>query len=109
MVVLCAHPDLAGKLALAGELTADSSAEQAGAGLDRCTAEEFARFQELNDTYQAKFGFPFIIAVRGLDRHDILRAFEKRVGNTPEQYTAFVQNEIAKWAKVIKAAGIKGE
>jgi OHCU decarboxylase len=85
LVVLRAHPDLAGKLALAGELTADSSAEQAGAGLDRCTAEEFARFQELNDAYQAKFGFPFIIAVRGLDRHDILRAFEKRVGNTPEQ------------------------
>jgi 2-oxo-4-hydroxy-4-carboxy-5-ureidoimidazoline decarboxylase len=85
LVVLRAHPDLAGKLALAGELTADSSAEQAGAGLDRCTPEEFARFQELNDRYQAKFGFPFIIAVRGLDRHDILRAFEKRVGNTPEQ------------------------
>jgi OHCU decarboxylase len=95
LIVLRAHPDLAGKLALAGELTADSSAEQAGAGLDRCTPEEFARFQELNDRYQAKFGFPFIIAVRGLDRHDILRAFEKRVGNTPEQefQTALAQVE----------------
>ncbi|MBB4063302.1 2-oxo-4-hydroxy-4-carboxy-5-ureidoimidazoline decarboxylase [Gellertiella hungarica] len=83
--VLRAHPDLAGRLAIAGELTEDSKKEQAGAGLDRLTPEEHRRFTELNDAYQARFGFPFIIAVKGLDRHDILTAFEKRVGNTQEE------------------------
>lgn len=83
--VLRAHPDLAGRLAIAGELTEDSKKEQAGAGLDRLTPEEHRRFTELNDAYQARFGFPFIIAVKGLDRHDILAAFEKRVGNTQEE------------------------
>ncbi|MGE7367945.1 2-oxo-4-hydroxy-4-carboxy-5-ureidoimidazoline decarboxylase [Neorhizobium sp. NPDC001467] len=79
--VLRAHPDLAGRLAIAGDLTEDSRQEQAGAGLDRLTAEEYARFNELNDAYRRKFGFPFIIAVKGLDRNDILAAFERRIGN----------------------------
>ncbi|WP_221938295.1 2-oxo-4-hydroxy-4-carboxy-5-ureidoimidazoline decarboxylase [Mycobacterium sp. KBS0706] len=79
--VLCAHPDLAGRLAVAGELTASSSAEQASAGLDRCTPEEFARFQELNAAYVERFGFPFIMAVKGRSRAEILAAFERRVGN----------------------------
>ncbi len=83
--VLRAHPDLAGRLAIAGELTEDSRKEQAGAGLDRLTPAEHARFTELNDAYQARFGFPFIIAVKGLNRHDILAAFEKRVGNAQEE------------------------
>ena len=77
-----AHPDLAGKLGM-DELTADSRYEQGSAGLDRCTAEEFRRFQELNDSYRKRFGFPFVIAVRGLDRHKILEAFELRVENDP--------------------------
>jgi OHCU decarboxylase len=90
-----AHPDLAGKLAIAGGLTAESRAEQASAGLDRCSPDEFARFQQLNETYTARFGFPFVIAVRGLDRAQILSAFEQRVGNDPEQElaTALVQIE----------------
>ncbi|MDG3440001.1 2-oxo-4-hydroxy-4-carboxy-5-ureidoimidazoline decarboxylase [Nitrospirillum amazonense] len=79
--VLLAHPDLAGRLAVRGELTADSTAEQASAGLDKCTPEEYARFQELNDAYKARFGFPFILAVRGLTRAAILKNFEARVGN----------------------------
>lgn len=79
--VLRAHPDLAGKLAMAGQLTADSRKEQAGAGLDRLSSEEFARFTELNGAYTAKFGFPFIIAVKGLTKDDILAAFERRIGN----------------------------
>jgi len=79
--VLRAHPDLAGKLAIAGGLTEESAREQAGAGLDRLSPEEHARFSELNDAYTQKFGFPFIIAVKGLDRHDILEAFEGRIGN----------------------------
>lgn len=83
--VLRAHPDLAGKLALAGGLTADSTAEQASAGLDRLSPAEHARFTELNAAYMEKFGFPFIIAVKGLTKDDILQAFESRIGNTPRQ------------------------
>ena len=98
LAVLRAHPDQAGKLAVGEALTADSSAEQAGAGLDQCTAEEFERFQALNEDYKARFRFPFILAVRGLHRRDILAAFEARVGNDPdtERATAVAQvNRIA--------------
>jgi len=79
--VLRAHPDLAGRLAIAGELTEDSRKEQAGAGLDRLSPAEHARFTELNSSYVTKFGFPFIIAVKGLGKDDILAAFETRIGN----------------------------
>jgi OHCU decarboxylase len=79
--VLRAHPDLAGKLAIAGGLTEDSKNEQAGAGLDRLTPQEHERFTALNAAYVAKNGFPFIIAVKGLSRFDILDAFEARIGN----------------------------
>lgn len=79
--VLCAHPDLAGRLAVAGQLTEDSRMEQAGAGLDRLSPDEFARFTELNAAYMERFGFPFIIAVKGLNKDDILAAFEKRILN----------------------------
>lgn len=81
LAVLRAHPDLAGKLAIAGELTEDSRKEQAGAGLDRLSAEEHARFTALNSAYVTKFGFPFIIAVKGLTKDDILAAFETRINN----------------------------
>ena len=83
--VLRAHPDLAGRLAIAGELTEDSKREQAGAGLDELSAEEHARFTELNTAYTEKFGFPFIIAVKGLGKQDILAAFEKRIHNSVEE------------------------
>jgi 2-oxo-4-hydroxy-4-carboxy-5-ureidoimidazoline decarboxylase len=69
------------ELAIAGELTAESTAEQAGAGLDRLSADEHARFTELNSRYMRDFGFPFIIAVKGLGKDDILNAFEARVAN----------------------------
>lgn len=82
--VLNAHPDLAGRLALAGELTADSTAEQASAGLDKCSRQEFERLQALNDAYKAKFGFPFIMAVKGRTRAEIIQAFEERVNNDTE-------------------------
>ncbi|MDE1157975.1 MAG: 2-oxo-4-hydroxy-4-carboxy-5-ureidoimidazoline decarboxylase [Neorhizobium sp.] len=83
--VLRAHPDLAGRLAISGELTDDSKREQAGAGLDRLTPQEHARFTALNAAYTEKFGFPFIIAVKGLMKDDILSAFEARVENSAEQ------------------------
>ncbi|MDL2409334.1 2-oxo-4-hydroxy-4-carboxy-5-ureidoimidazoline decarboxylase [Rhizobium calliandrae] len=79
--VLRAHPDLAGRLAIAGKLTEDSRKEQAGAGLDRLTPSEHSRFTELNTAYVTKFGFPFIFAVKGLGKDDILTAFETRIGN----------------------------
>jgi OHCU decarboxylase len=93
--VLTAHPDLAGKLAAAKRLTPESTAEQAGAGLDSLTDAERARFTELNDAYVAKFGFPFIIAVRGLTKDDILAAFEARIANdrATEYATACAQVE----------------
>ncbi|HYC25958.1 MAG TPA: allantoinase PuuE [Roseiarcus sp.] len=76
-----AHPDLAGKLALAKRLTADSTAEQAGAGLDQLSSEELKRFTELNQSYRARFGFPFIMAVKGRSKQEILAAFEQRLKN----------------------------
>jgi 2-oxo-4-hydroxy-4-carboxy-5-ureidoimidazoline decarboxylase len=85
LALLEAHPDLAGRAAIAGELTAESTSEQAGAGLDRLTPEEFARFTELNAAYRARFGFPFIVAVRGAGKHQILDSFAARVGGTPEE------------------------
>jgi OHCU decarboxylase len=81
LALLRAHPDLAGKLALDGALSPDSALEQAGAGLDRCSAAELAEFHALNERYLAKFHFPFIIAVRGLSRGDILAIFRTRIGN----------------------------
>jgi 2-oxo-4-hydroxy-4-carboxy-5-ureidoimidazoline decarboxylase len=84
LALVRAHPDLAGRAAIAGDLQPESRKEQAGAGLDRLTADEFARFTELNAAYRAKFGFPFILAVRGVDKHAILNAFEHRMGNDPE-------------------------
>lgn len=79
--VLNAHPDLAGKLAAAGRLTAESTSEQAGAGLDLLTDAERAVFQSRNADYVAKHGFPFIIAVRDHDKAGILAAFERRIEN----------------------------
>ncbi|MFC7703218.1 allantoinase PuuE [Plastorhodobacter daqingensis] len=79
--VLRAHPDLAGKLAAARRLTAESTAEQASAGLDALTDAERASFQQLNADYVAKHGFPFIIAVRDNTKGSILAAFRTRIAN----------------------------
>lgn len=76
-----AHPDLAGRAAIAGDLTADSKREQAGAGLGNLTPAEFARFSDLNGLYKQQNGFPFIFAVKGATKQQILGAFEERVRN----------------------------
>lgn len=81
LALICAHPDLAGKAAVAGELTDDSRSEQASAGLDQCSPEEYERFQALNRAYRRKFGFPFVMAVRNCSRAQILAAFESRLEN----------------------------
>lgn len=95
LAVLKAHPDLAGKLAAAGELTAESTAEQAGAGLDLLTDDERETFQKLNAQYVARHGFPFIIAVKDNDKASILAAFHARIANdsTTEFATACRQVE----------------
>ena len=89
-----AHPDLAGKLAAAKTLTADSTREQASAGLDMLTTEELRKFGELNDAYRARFGFPFIMAVKGKTKADILAAFHARLANDAEVETTTALAEI---------------
>ena len=80
LALIRAHPELASRTR-----RADASVkEQAGAGLDQCSAEEFAAFQRFNAAYNARFGFPFIVAVKGLTRPDILAAFGARLANDPE-------------------------
>ncbi len=81
MGVLTAHPDLAGKLAAAKRLTAESTSEQASAALDALTDDERAAFQRLNTEFVAKHGFPFIIAVRDNTKDSILAAFHARIAN----------------------------
>ena len=85
LALVKAHPDLAGRLAQARLLTEDSSREQASAGLDQLTASELARFTQMNDAYLARFGFPFIFAVKGRTRQDILAAFETRLRHEPDR------------------------
>ena len=89
-----AHPELAGKAAIDRTLTAESAAEQASAGLDRLTQEEFARFHALNKAYGERFGFPFIICVRLTDKAGILAAMQERLGNDRETEIATAIAEI---------------
>ena len=77
-----AHPELAGKAAVRGDLTADSAREQAGTGLNLCTPEEFASIQQLNAAYREKFGWPFIIAVKGLSRQEIISEMARRLARS---------------------------
>ncbi len=87
LALIRAHPDLAAR----AKLTDDSAREQAGAGLDTLSAEEFARFTALNESYKAKFGFPFIFAVKGATKHMILAAFETRGRHTQaEEFAAAI-------------------
>ncbi|AMM83596.1 2-oxo-4-hydroxy-4-carboxy-5-ureidoimidazoline decarboxylase [Martelella sp. AD-3] len=96
--VLRKHPDLAGKLAVSGELTEESRREQAGAGLDRLSPEEHAEFTGLNSAYIEKFQFPFIIAVSGLNKDDILAAFKRRIDNSAEEELATACHQVEKIA-----------
>lgn len=85
-----AHPDLATK----ARLTEDSSREQQGAGLASLTAEEYARFTELNKAYKERFGFPFIFAVKGATKHQILESFEIRIGNSRQAEFAMALTQV---------------
>jgi len=89
-----AHPDLAGRLALAGDVTADSSREQASAGLDRLGADELARLTRLNEAYKARFGTPFVMAVKGRSKDEVLAAIEARLAHDAETEFATALAEI---------------
>jgi OHCU decarboxylase len=106
LALIRAHPDLAGRLALAGELTADSAREQAAAGLTRLSAEELRRFRELNRAYSARFGFPFVICAREQSKSSILAAFEQRLVNEPAEEIATALAEIGKiaWLRLVDIA-----
>lgn len=100
LALLRAHPDLAGRLARAGALDAHSAAEQAGLGLDRLPAAEYERFDALNRAYRARFGFPFIVAVRRHDRASLLAAFERRLQHDPATERRAALAEVAVIARL---------
>jgi len=94
--LLCQHPELAGKEADAGSLTNESKREQAGAGLNQCSSEELAHIKHFNQAYREKFGFPFIIAVTGLDKPQIIAAMEKRLRHSSEDEFTTALGEVEK-------------
>jgi len=100
LALIKAHPDLAGKAAIARELTAASTSEQAQAGLDRLSPDEFARFNELNQAYHERFNFPFIICVREHTKESILTNFVTRLNHTREEEVTTALGEIAKIANL---------
>ncbi len=95
-----AHPDLAGKAQVAGELTEESTSEQTSAGLDQCSVKEYDRFQMLNTAYHEKFGFPFVMAVKNSSRDEILDAFSDRLENDPATEFETTLAEIHKIARL---------
>lgn len=92
LALICAHPDLATK----AKLTDDSTREQREAGLDSLTAEEFARFTDLNNRHKERFGFPFIFAVKGANKYQILAAFANRIDKSEEEEFAITLEQVAR-------------
>jgi 2-oxo-4-hydroxy-4-carboxy-5-ureidoimidazoline decarboxylase len=100
LALLRAHPDLAGRLAQAGELTASSAREQSAAGLDKLSAGEMAEIQRLNQAYKERFGFPFIICARLNAKDAILASMRTRVGNSIDAEHSTALGEVAKIARL---------
>ncbi|MCJ8300810.1 MAG: 2-oxo-4-hydroxy-4-carboxy-5-ureidoimidazoline decarboxylase [Pseudomonadales bacterium] len=98
LALINAHPDLAGKAAVAGELTVESTSEQASAGISNCSPAEFSQFTELNNAYKTKFNFPFIMAVKGSNTQKILSAFTQRLEHSAAQEFKQALQEIDKIA-----------
>ena len=98
--LLCAHPELAGKAAIDKTLTDASTTEQASAGLDRMTPQEFETFHRLNAAYREKFGFPFIICVRLTDKPGILSAMHSRLENDRDTEFKTALDEVAKIVRI---------
>lgn len=99
MALIRAHPQLAGKAAIRGELTEASTNEQRGAGLDQCTPEEFADITRLNADYEARFGFPFILAVKGHTRASIIANMRARIAHGREAEIAEALKQIERIAR----------
>lgn len=98
--LVLAHPELAGKAAAAGDMAEFSKTEQQGAGLNMCSPEELEQIQKLNHTYNKKFNFPFIIAVSGLNRIQIIKAMQTRLENSKDKEFATALDEINKIALI---------
>ena len=98
LALIRAHPELAGKAAIRGELTAESASEQRGAGLDACSPQEYAELTALNRSYGERFGFPFILAVRGYDRAGIIGNLRSRIANNRETEMAEALRQIERIA-----------
>lgn len=96
LALIRAHPDLAGKAAIAGELTQESASEQKSAGLDRLTPEEFADFTRVNTAYHKKFSMPYIVCVRENTKESILVGAAQRLEHTTEQEIVTALEEISK-------------
>ena len=97
--ILNAHPDLADKAKITS-MTSDSKSEQNSAGLDQCTEVEFNEFKKLNDLYKKKFNFPFILAVKGKNKSEILDNFKKRISNSLDEEFSNCLNEVKLIAKL---------
>lgn len=99
LALIEAHPDLAGKAAVAGEITPESAREQSSAGLDRLTPEEHARFTRINREYRERFGIPFIVCVREHTKESILAEAERRLSGSRERELETALDEICKIAR----------
>jgi len=100
LALICAHPDLVGKIALVGQLTKESMNEQASAGLNKLSPEEIDLFQKQNTAYKNKFGFPFVICARLNKKAAVLAGFETRLKNSREQEIKAALEEIFKIAEL---------
>jgi OHCU decarboxylase len=100
LALIRAHPDLAGRAAVEGTLTASSQREQAAAGLDRLTSDEYETFTRTNAAYRERFGFPFVVCAREHTKDSILRTAAERLDHTPEQEIDVALGEIAKIARL---------
>jgi 2-oxo-4-hydroxy-4-carboxy-5-ureidoimidazoline decarboxylase len=109
LALLRAHPELAGKAAIAGALTADSAREQDGAGLRQCTVAQLEALQRMNAQYRERFGFPFIVAVRGLDREAILARLNARLDHDRDTEFAEALRQVERIAGLRLAAMIDAD
>lgn len=100
VALIRAHPDLAGKAALAGDLTEESANEQASAGLDRLSPGEYERFHRLNAAYREKFGLPYVVCVRDNTKETIFAGAERRLSNTREEEIRAALGEIARISRL---------
>ena len=100
LALIRAHPDLAGKAAIEGTLTDSSTREQASAGLDRLTPDEYEAFTSTNTAYRERFGFPFVVCAREHTKESILRVASERLANTEDEEIRVALEEIAKIARL---------